>query len=175
MSKRKLIPKNLDNMLSQIESNSKTHENGDPVKSPHFDECKDLIEKWDNVEEVKGTEFKLSIEQAAEMLGVSTQTLRNWEIQGKLIPQRTSGGHRRYFKSQIIEIRKKQLSIPEIILPDITPIKLRQLGETLLSNFRDDEKVSLIISQGTVDGKIRITMDSEDGLTTICKTFNMEE
>ena len=161
--KKKLIPKNLDNMLNQIACNQKTYENGELVKTKGFDECKDLISKWETTEEVKGVEFKLSIEQAAEMLGVSTQTLRNWEAIGKLVPQRTTGGHRRYLESQIVSLRKKQLSIPEIILPDITVKKLRDLGETLLSNFREDEKVNLIISQGAVDGKVRISVDSEDG------------
>ena len=173
--KKKLIPKNLDNMLDQIAANPKTHENGELVKSPHFDECKDLIAKWENIEEVKGDEFKLSIEQASEMLGVSTQTLRNWEATGKLIPQRTHGGHRRYLESQIVALRKKQLSIPEIILPDVTKRKLRELGTILLGCFKDDEKINLIITQSEIDGKIRITIDSEDGLTTTQKTINMEE
>src|SRR3989344_3049023 len=39
---------------------------------------------------------KLSIAEAARVLGVSDKTLRNWEEQGKLIPQRTPGGHRIY-------------------------------------------------------------------------------
>jgi excisionase family DNA binding protein len=34
--------------------------------------------------------------KAAEMLGVSTTTLRNWESAGKLMAIKTLGGHRRY-------------------------------------------------------------------------------
>jgi putative resolvase len=34
--------------------------------------------------------------KAAEMLGVSTTTLRNWETAGKLKAIKTIGGHRRY-------------------------------------------------------------------------------
>ena len=38
----------------------------------------------------------LSINQAAEMMGVSKSTLRRWETSGKLVPKRTAGGQRRY-------------------------------------------------------------------------------
>lgn len=39
----------------------------------------------------------LSIHEAADLLGVSPQTLRRWERQGKAIPSlRTAGGQRRY-------------------------------------------------------------------------------
>src|SRR5258708_1871827 len=39
---------------------------------------------------------KIRIGKAALMLGVSVQTLRNWERTGKLLPQRSSGGQRYY-------------------------------------------------------------------------------
>ena len=39
---------------------------------------------------------KIRIAEAAEMLGVSQNTLRRWDELGILVPIRTSGGHRRY-------------------------------------------------------------------------------
>ena len=38
----------------------------------------------------------LSIQEAADLLGVSSNTLRRWEAQGKITSERTVGGHRRY-------------------------------------------------------------------------------
>lgn len=38
----------------------------------------------------------VAIGEASEMLGVSITTLRRWETEGKLIPERTAAGHRRY-------------------------------------------------------------------------------
>lgn len=38
----------------------------------------------------------LSIGEASKALGVSVTTLRRWELQGKLKPERTTSGHRRY-------------------------------------------------------------------------------
>ena len=38
----------------------------------------------------------LNIKKAADILGVSTKTLRRWEIEGKIKSKRTRGGHRRY-------------------------------------------------------------------------------
>ena len=43
----------------------------------------------------------LSIGKASERLGVSISTLRRWETQGRLIPERTKAGHRRYEAAQI--------------------------------------------------------------------------
>lgn len=38
----------------------------------------------------------MRISKAAEMLGVTAQTLRNWEKSGKFVPQRSAGGQRYY-------------------------------------------------------------------------------
>lgn len=37
-----------------------------------------------------------AIGQASKLLGVSITTLRRWEAEGKLLPERTTSGHRRY-------------------------------------------------------------------------------
>lgn len=38
----------------------------------------------------------VSIGEASKVLGVSITTLRRWEAEGRLVPEHTSGGHRRY-------------------------------------------------------------------------------
>jgi putative resolvase len=38
----------------------------------------------------------VTIREAARALGVSISTLRRWEREGKLVPEHTPGGHRRY-------------------------------------------------------------------------------
>lgn len=43
----------------------------------------------------------MSIGKASEILGVSITTLRRWEAEGKLVPERTAAGHRRYDLSKI--------------------------------------------------------------------------
>jgi len=43
----------------------------------------------------------VSISDAAKALGVSVTTLRRWEAVGKLIPEHTAGGHRRYDLSKL--------------------------------------------------------------------------
>ena len=40
--------------------------------------------------------MKISIGKAAEELGVTRETLRRWEESGKITPERTPKGHRRY-------------------------------------------------------------------------------
>lgn len=44
---------------------------------------------------------KIRIGEAAKMLGVTEQTLRNWEKSGKLIPERSPGGQRFYLLNDI--------------------------------------------------------------------------
>jgi putative resolvase len=43
----------------------------------------------------------MSISEASELLGVSLSTLRRWEAEGRLVPERTAGGQRRYRLSAI--------------------------------------------------------------------------
>lgn len=43
----------------------------------------------------------MTIRQAADYLNVTQETLRRWDAMGKLVPLKTSGGHRRYRKSQL--------------------------------------------------------------------------
>ena len=50
-----------------------------------------------------------SIGKASERLGVSISTLRRWEVQGHLIPERTKAGHRRYDASQIEQIASNRI------------------------------------------------------------------
>ncbi len=52
----------------------------------------------------------LSIQRAAEYLGVLPLTLRNWEKKGKISPFRTLGGHRRYRKSDLDAIINRNKS-----------------------------------------------------------------
>lgn len=46
------------------------------------------------------------IGQAAQKLGVSVDTLRRWEREGKLKPDRNAAGHRRYTDEDIDTLRR---------------------------------------------------------------------
>jgi excisionase family DNA binding protein len=48
---------------------------------------------------------KLTVSEAAKLKGVSTKTLYRWEEEGKLHPERTEGGHRRYDLAQLLGIK----------------------------------------------------------------------
>jgi putative resolvase len=59
----------------------------------------------------------VSIKEAADALGVSVQTLRRWEKEGKVVPvQRTAGGQRRFDLNS---------------LPTLQPVLKQQLRPTL--------------------------------------------
>ncbi|MGB3510978.1 MAG: IS607 family transposase [Microcoleaceae cyanobacterium] len=44
----------------------------------------------------------LSISEAADLLGVSTKTIRRWETEGRIKSTRTEGGHRRFTVTDLI-------------------------------------------------------------------------
>lgn len=46
----------------------------------------------------------ITLKKASEMLGVTSQTLRNWDNTGKLKTMRTLGGHRRIPKEELNKI-----------------------------------------------------------------------
>ncbi|MGM0370868.1 MAG: IS607 family transposase [Bacillota bacterium] len=52
--------------------------------------------------------MKLSIKEAANFLGVAISTLRRWDKEEKLVPERTVGGHRRYDKKKLIAFQTKE-------------------------------------------------------------------
>jgi putative resolvase len=54
--------------------------------------------------------MKVSIGQAAKALGVSIPTLRRWEKEGKIRPERTPHGHRRYDLAQLSGLRPYEVS-----------------------------------------------------------------
>lgn len=56
----------------------------------------------------------LTIKEASEMLGISTETLRNWERENKITPTYTTGGHRRFPR---IEIEKLAGTYQEPTIP----------------------------------------------------------
>jgi putative resolvase len=48
---------------------------------------------------------KISISEAAKLKGVSISTLRRWEAEGKLVPERTESGHRRYDITKLLGVK----------------------------------------------------------------------
>jgi len=60
--------------------------------------------------------MKFSIKEASEFLGVDPSTLRRWDNEGKLVPERTQGGHRRYDKNKLIAIRDKKENNPKLTI-----------------------------------------------------------
>ncbi len=57
-----------------------------------------------------GEERMLRIREAAEMLGVSIDTLRRWDKSGKLVAIRKDGGTHRYYREKDVEVFKSDLT-----------------------------------------------------------------
>jgi putative resolvase len=60
--------------------------------------------------------MKVRISQAAKELGVSVDTLRRWEVAGKIEVERTLGGHRRYDLAKLRGVVPRQAPSPRLTL-----------------------------------------------------------
>lgn len=57
--------------------------------------------QYNTSEDNKMIEKIYTIEEVCEMLKVSKKSLHLWEKQGRIVPLRTFGGHRRYTEAMI--------------------------------------------------------------------------
>jgi excisionase family DNA binding protein len=83
---------------------------------------------------------KLTVEQAARYLGVSSKTLRRWEANGYLIPKRTSGLHRRYTEEQLLELKDKKYSRD----------KVKKLDKQMPSAIFSDDQLQTPVNANSV-------------------------
>ncbi len=51
----------------------------------------------------------LTIKEAAQFLGVSSKTLRRWENAGRIKSLRTKGGHRRFYREDLLKYKRIEL------------------------------------------------------------------
>ena len=56
----------------------------------------------------------ISIGEASKRLGVSISTLRRWEHEGRLVPERTKAGHRRYDLAKIGDVRPMRSALDSL-------------------------------------------------------------
>jgi len=138
-------------------------------------ECQKWIEIANNLPSTKDTDELMSIGSASRMLGISQQTLRTWEEQGRIKPHFTAKGHRRYTRKQIVDFRKQQMNQKELILPGITPAYLMDMVQQFVKGFDPLETINVSLVQDPVANRVKINIDSADGLTSISKTFNVKD
>ena len=81
---------------------------------------------------------KLSRAEAAYLLGVSTDTLRRWEKEGKITSSRTEGGHRRYDldSSPEEELVKDVLEIITVFSAKLQSMRSGKKVAALPENFK---------------------------------------
>mgnify|MGYP000381767024 CR=1 FL=1 len=113
----------------------------------------------------------ISVSKAAELLGVCSKTLREWDEEGKLVPIRTKGNHRRY---KMFDINIILNNPPEQTKSD----KIQVATYCRVSSHEQKQKgdldrqvgrvlsycVGKRISQGDLDAKIIKTHDRKDDL-----------
>lgn len=73
----------------------------------------------------------LNIKDAAEMLGISADTLRNWDKSGKFFPIRTVGNHRRYNEEDIKKILNSTYVLNGELRKDKTVVYTYVCGDIL--------------------------------------------
>ncbi len=82
------------------------------------------------------SEPSLSIREASRLLGVSSSTLRRWSDRKLIAVLLTPGGHRRYSRSAIEELKQRLSSLPPAASADsrsFAPLDWRMASEQILS------------------------------------------
>lgn len=62
--------------------------------------------------QMPGAETLLTPREVADLFGVDPKTVTRWAKAGKLTSIRTLGGHRRYRKSEVDELRQNYFKSP---------------------------------------------------------------
>lgn len=113
----------------------------------------------------------------ANMLGVSIQTLRNWDESGKLKPSRTSkGGTRFYSHSKLDEYGKQHGLANDIILPATLYLTVSHPDELPLLNERV-MRAKELINKSAIDYDLTVVTDvfnlsNTDGFTKVLKQID---
>jgi DNA-binding transcriptional MerR regulator len=171
MSKKKWVPKDLAEMTEAMEKVVALK-----GLSKEGEDCKDLLSDCDDLDSLlEEPDALLAIGEVAFRLGVSEQTIRNWEQTGKLVPQRTEKGHRRYSSKDVDNIKKKMLANQEYILHDMCVAKLKDTLDMLFSAFEPEDLVNITVRVDDLERHVKIVVDSTDSMSSISKTFKMED
>ena len=98
----------------------------------------------------------LSIGRVARILGVSVETLRNWDTSGKLVPTRSAAGRRLYTNDQIESVR--ETSEPtQIKIHSVNVNEFKRTMVELCKNFTDLDIVDITFRQR--DGSSNATIE----------------
>jgi excisionase family DNA binding protein len=88
----------------------------------------------------------ISLRHAAEILGVHPATVRNWADRGDLRSRRTPGGHRRFRKSDLMQVAEQQGELQplevQIIIQNALGQTRMQVGEGKLERVAWYEAMS---------------------------------
>jgi len=98
---------------------------------------------------------KIRIGQAAKMLDVSIQTLRNWEKSGKLQSQRSSGRQRYYLMD---DIKRFSIDLQNLSLAWATSAQAPDISDEYYCERQDRfnsrlEKMGIILAQSNIVGE----------------------
>lgn len=107
-------------------------------------------------------EDKIRISEAAKILGVTTQTLRNWEKSGKLLPERSAGKQRYYSRETLnkfaLDIQKLGLVWASSAIPPELPSdyycersdrfmgRLSKMGDILLNTENVSQELASLVT-----------------------------
>lgn len=94
-----------------------------------------------------------TINKFAKILGVSTQTLRNWDNNGKLKPHHTSpNGYRYYSHDQLNEFKGVKIITNENKLDEIYLNTILNMSNLYYDNVSDDTKVIINKVKELIEG-----------------------
>jgi len=127
----------------------------------------------------------LSLSEAAEVLGVHPSTIRNWSDKGSLPVYRTSGGHRRYKRSEVELWARSKRQEQHVAPKDLMQMAVRQIrihiaegrleAEAWYQKLDEAARAQYRLSGGTLArGLINYLAADDEGATSEARSLGYE-
>jgi excisionase family DNA binding protein len=127
----------------------------------------------------------ISLSETAEVLGVHPSTIRNWSDQGALPVYRTSGGHRRYKRSEVELWARSNRQENQVIPIDLMKAAVRQIRvhvaegsleeQAWYKKLDDDARSQYRLSGGNLArGLMNYLTEDDDGAASEARSLGYE-
>ena len=108
-----------------------------------------------------------SINEFSKILGVSAQTLRNWDANGKLHPHHTSSnGYRYYSHEQLNQVMNYEYQHKENKLDEIFTNTIMTICNLYYENVSDDQQIIIRKIKEFIDGSDEDDKISKSNVST---------
>ena len=117
----------------------------------------------------------ISIGSVARLLGVSIETLRNWDRSGKLVAIRSQSGQRRYAIDQIETFRENHNQVTAIVAHCIKVSDFKEAVNHVCEGFDDEDVVEVTFHKNEGFNGAVVTLEDSKRSFSHCLQFDEDK